>query len=48
VCTEVEVAAVTGLLFLFQRSILDVTIDMVRCAQALDGPTAATSLFPTR
>jgi len=39
VCTEVEVAAVTGLLFLFQRSILDVTIDMVRCAQALDGPT---------
>jgi len=33
VCTEVEVAAVTGLLFLFQ---------------ALDGPTAATSLFPTR
>ncbi len=39
VCTEVEVAAVTGLLLLFQRSILDVTIDMVRCAQALDGPT---------
>ncbi len=47
VCTEVEVAAVTGLLFLFQRFILDVTIDMVRCAQALDGPTATTSPFPT-
>jgi len=39
VCTEVEVAAVTGLLLLFPRSILGVTIDMVRCAQALDGPT---------
>jgi hypothetical protein len=47
VCTETEVAAVTGLLFLFQRFIVDVTIDMVRCAQALDGPTAATSPFPT-
>ncbi|MBW0091263.1 ribonuclease BN [Pseudonocardia sp. KRD-184] len=40
VCTEAEVAAVTGLLFLFQRFILDVTIDMVRCAQALDGPSS--------
>jgi len=47
VCTEAEVAAVTGLLFLFQRFILDVTIDMVRCAQALDGTAAATSPFPT-
>lgn len=47
VCTESEVAALTGLLFLFQRFILDVTIDMVRCAQALDGrDAAATSAFP--
>lgn len=43
VCTESEVAAVTGLLFLFQRFILDVTIDMVRCTQALDGRDAAAS-----
>lgn len=43
VCTEAEVAAVTGLLFLFQRFILDVTIDMIRCTQALDGRQAATS-----
>jgi len=47
VCTEAEVAAVTGLLFLFQRFILDATIDMVRCAQALDGTAAATSPFST-
>lgn len=43
VCTETEVAAITGLLFLFQRFILDVTIDMVRCTQALDGRDAAAS-----
>jgi len=43
VCTEVEVAAITGLLFMFQRFILDVTIDMVRCTQALDGREAAVS-----
>ena len=43
VCTEAEVAAVTGLLFLFQRFILDVTIDMIRCTQALDGRRAAVS-----
>lgn len=42
-CTETEVAAITGLLFLFQRFILDVTIDMIRCTQALDGSRAATS-----
>lgn len=41
VCTDAEVAAVTGLLFLFQRFILDVTIDMIRCTQALDGRDAA-------
>jgi len=43
VCTPAEVAAITGLLFLFQRFILDVTIDMIRCTQALDGREAATS-----
>lgn len=41
VCTPAEVAAVTGVLFMFQRFILDVTIDMIRCAQALDGEAAA-------
>jgi hypothetical protein len=47
VCTEAEVAAITGLLFMFQRFILDVTIDMVRCTQALDGrETAVASPFP--
>jgi len=47
VCSEAEVAAITGLLFLFQRFILDVTIDMVRCAQALDGrEEAVASPFP--
>jgi hypothetical protein len=49
VCTEAEVAAITGLLFLFQRFILDVTIDMVRCTQALDGrDAAAASPFTVR
>lgn len=47
VCTDAEVAAITGLLFLFQRFILDVTIDMVRCTQALDGrDVASASPFP--
>lgn len=49
VCTEAEVAAVTGLLALFQRFILDITIDMIRCTQALDGrQAAASSPFPVR
>jgi len=43
VCTPAETAAITGLLFLFQRFILDVTIDMIRCTQALDGREAATA-----
>ncbi|MCY7342603.1 MAG: hypothetical protein LH603_12345 [Pseudonocardia sp.] len=47
VCSDAEVAAITGLLFLFQRFILDVTIDMVRCTQALDGSdVASASPFP--
>jgi hypothetical protein len=49
VCTDSEVAAITGLLFMFQRFILDVTIDMVRCTQALAGrEAAAASPFPVR
>jgi hypothetical protein len=49
VCTDAEVAAITGLLFMFQRFILDVTIDMVRCTQALAGrEAAAASPFPLR
>ncbi len=47
VCTDTEIAAITGVLFMFQRFILDVTIDMVRCKEALDGrDAAATSPFP--
>lgn len=47
VCTETERAAVTAMLAMFQRFILDVTIDMVRLAHALDGPGhAAASAFP--
>ncbi len=42
-----EVAGLTGLLFMYQRFICDVTIDMVRLAQAFDGREAATtSPFP--
>lgn len=29
VCSEVEIAAITGILFMFQRFILDVTIDLI-------------------
>ncbi len=47
-CSPSEIAGLTGLLFMYQRFICDVTIDMVRLKQALDGPEAATaSPFPT-
>lgn len=47
VCTETELAAVTAMLSMFQRFILDVTIDMVRLTHAIDGPErAASSQFP--
>lgn len=36
VCTDAEIAAVTGVLFMFQRFILDVTIDLIRVGQAFD------------
>lgn len=44
-CSPSEIAGLTGLLFMYQRFICDVTIDMVRLKQALDGPEAATA-FP--
>ena len=46
-CTPSEIAGLTGLLFMYQRFICDVTVDMVRLKQATDGPEAATtSPFP--
>ncbi len=46
-CSPSEIAGLTGLLFMYQRFICDVTIDMVRLKRALDGPEAATvSPFP--
>lgn len=46
-CSPSEIAAVTGLLFMFQRFVCDVTIDMILLKQAFDGPeAAATSPFP--
>ena len=46
-CSPSEIAGLTGLLFMYQRFICDVTIDMVRLKQALDGPkAAAASPFP--
>ncbi len=46
-CSPSEIAGITGLLFMYQRFICDVTIDMVRLKQALDGrEAAAASPFP--
>ncbi len=46
-CSPSEIAGLTGLLFMYQRFICDVTIDMIRLKQALDGPeAAAASPFP--
>lgn len=46
-CSPSEIAGLTGLLFMYQRFICDVTIDMIRLKQAFDGPEAATSTpFP--
>jgi hypothetical protein len=41
VCSPSDIAAIVGLLALYQRFILDVTIDMVRLKQAFDGREAA-------
>ncbi|MDP9396655.1 MAG: hypothetical protein M3P96_01920 [Actinomycetota bacterium] len=47
VCDPSQIAGLTGLLFMYQRFIPDVTIDMIRLKQAFDGPEAATaSPFP--
>ena len=47
-CSPSEMAGLSGLLFMYQRFIADVTIDLIRVKQALDGPEAATaSPFPT-
>jgi hypothetical protein len=43
VCSPSDIAAIVGLLALYQRFILDVTIDMVRLKQAFDGRSAATA-----
>ena len=46
-CSPSEIAGLTGLLFMYQRFICDVTIDMVRLKQAFDGSeAAAASPFP--
>ena len=46
-CSPSEIAGLTGLLFMYQRFICDVTIDMIRLKQGFDGPEAATaSPFP--
>lgn len=46
-CSPSEMAGLSGLLFMYQRFIADVTIDLIRVKQALDGPEAATaSPFP--
>ncbi len=46
-CTPSEIAGLNGLLFMYQRFICDVTIDMVRLKQAFDGSeAAAASPFP--
>jgi len=46
-CTPPEIAGLNGLLFMYQRFICDVTIDMVRLKQAFDGSeAAAASPFP--
>ncbi len=46
-CSPREIAGLTGLLFMYQRFIADVTIDIIRLKQAFDGDAAAgESPFP--
>ena len=46
-CKPHEIAGLTGLLFLYQRFIADITIDIIRLKQAFDGDlAAAASPFP--
>ncbi len=46
-CSPLELAALTGLLTMYQQFVITVTVDMIRLKQALDGPeAAAASPFP--
>ena len=46
-CSPLEIAALMGLLTMYQQFVITVTVDMIRLKQALDGPEAATaSPFP--
>lgn len=46
-CTPAEIAGLAGLLFMYTRFIADITIDIIRLKQALEGPaSAAASKFP--
>jgi hypothetical protein len=46
-CSPRDVAGLTGLLFMYQRFIADITIDILRLKQAFDGAeAAASSPFP--
>lgn len=45
VCTEAEIAAITGVLFMFQRFILDVTIDLLRVGHAFGEATSGRSRY---
>ncbi|MGH8673404.1 MAG: halocarboxylic acid dehydrogenase DehI family protein, partial [Burkholderiales bacterium] len=47
-CSPRDLAGLTGLLFMYQRFIADITIDIIRLKQAFDGDAAAgASPFPT-
>lgn len=46
-CTPAELAGLTGVLFMYQRFIADITISIVHVTECLDGPAAASrSHFP--
>ena len=46
-CSPRDIAGLTGLLFMYQRFIADITIDIIRLKQAFDGDAAAgASPFP--
>jgi hypothetical protein len=41
-CTPAEIAGLTGLLFMYQHFISEITIDIIRLKQAFGGPMDAT------
>jgi len=46
-CTSGGIAGLTGILFMYQRFIPDITISLIRIGECLDGPVAAAkSPFP--